>query len=58
MEKIGIEHIVCVKCSREAVIGTNPPLCPKHAVELEKKASEDPDTIREFADNPGDTFNV
>lgn len=56
MEKTGKAHIVCVKCSREAVTGTNPPLCPEH-MKIEKKASENPKTLREFKDNPGDAFN-
>jgi len=56
MEKTGKDHIVCVKCSREAIPGTNPPVCMEHS-KLEKKAEEEPKTIREFADNPGDKFN-
>lgn len=57
MEKTGIDHIVCVKCSREAVPGTNPPLCIEHIQEMEKQASEEPGSIRELTDNPGDIFN-
>lgn len=57
MEKTGKDRIICVKCSREAVAGTNPPMCIEHAKDIEKKASEEPETLREFKDNPGEAFN-
>lgn len=59
MEKTGIDHIKCVLCSKEAIKGTQPPKCIDHVDEnkaLNKNASGEPRTIREFADNPKEAF--
>jgi len=56
MEKTGIDHIKCVRCSADAQPGTNPPLCAEHSKVTEKTASEEPQTLREFADDPKETF--
>jgi len=56
MEKTGVNNIKCVKCSDDAQIGTTPPLCAAHAVTTEKEASDEPTTLREFADNPKEAF--
>lgn len=56
MEKDSSENIICVKCSKPAKPGSNPPLCPACS-ELEKTAKESDKRLREFADEPGEAFN-
>jgi hypothetical protein len=56
MEKTGKDNIKCVRCSQNAVQGTQPPMCAEHN-KVEKTASADPQTLREFADNPKESFN-
>ena len=57
MEKTGINHIVCSKCSKAAVTGTNPPYCIDHINNTEKQAEQTEQSLREFTNNPGDIFN-
>jgi len=48
MTKTSSEHIVCSRCSRPAVEGSDPPLCERHAL-LAKQSSEDRVGIRDIA---------
>ena len=52
MDKNGMEHIPCSKCDKDAVPGTNPPLCKEcleKSLALDKKASkEEPTTLKEL----------
>lgn len=48
MDKSSAENKVCTKCNRDALPGTNPPVCSEHL--LDKTASEDdqPTTLKEL----------
>lgn len=45
MEKKGAENKVCTYCDKDAVPGTEPPVCEEH--QHSKKASE-PSTLKEL----------
>lgn len=48
MIKNSNEHIPCVHCDRDAVPGTDPPVCEEH-MKLKKKASAaDAETLKEL----------
>lgn len=53
MDKRSSEHIPCSQCDKDAVVGTNPPLCKEcleKSLALSKKASdaEQPSTLKEL----------
>lgn len=46
MEKNGKEHIPCTYCDKDALDGTNPPVCADHI--HTKQASAGPSTLKEL----------
>lgn len=48
MDKKGNEGIPCTYCDEQAVPGTDPPACEKHAGLNKKAGDAPPDTLKEL----------
>lgn len=48
MKKKSSEGIPCLFCERDAVKGSDPPVCERHMKELRKEASRVPRTMKEL----------
>ena len=48
MEKHSTEHLPCTYCEKDALEGTNPPVCADHLLNQQASEEEKPATLKEL----------